>query len=442
MRFFIKSNQGSSLLMILAVLVIVIIFSVTALTIGSASTRQVYNQEMKLQAYYLARSGAHAVASYIVDNPDGLSDSARAAFVSKLVLDSPSEPFKLNPDDEGDIRVTVTRPSSTLLVVSSTANRGGITQTVSVDIHVEEIEGIELTKAAYASGNITMTGSASIDGDIFSDSDITLLGNNKVDGEVYITPGSVVTAPDWKKDAYRGAPNIQAEFPFFSTIVFPDLPDISNTSSSLNVPTAAVISKDTLYTGGISINNGTLTINLGDEDINIVTKWLRLEHGFITVNRPEGKKGRLNVFVLDEFKINSGSKIKFTGKQEGNGRAINIYYKGTQMVTLANDIDFYGLLHVERADITIGGGARFTGSMITGGSKVTIQGNADVSLDMIYAPESVVDFQDRIVKGCIIAKSLNMTGNAKLQYKPLSTDFEEWTGGSSDKTSYTLGNWY
>ena len=60
-----KSNQGSSMPLVLLIMVILVIFSVTALSLGSASVKNADNQEKKLQAYYLARSGTIAVASYV-----------------------------------------------------------------------------------------------------------------------------------------------------------------------------------------------------------------------------------------------------------------------------------------------------------------------------------------------------------------------------------------
>lgn len=489
MRLFMKNVKGSTLLMVLVVLVIVIIFSVTALTIGSASTKQAYNQEMKLQAYYLARSGTHAVASYIVDNPDNLSDSARAAFVSNLVGKT-SEPFKLKPDDEGEISTTVTKPSDTLLVVSSTATVGGMTQTVSVDIHVEKAVGMVLTKAAYASGNIKMTNGI-ITGDIFTSANISFSGGAMVNGDIYTMPDSTVSPTNFS--AYSsGVKKIETEYPSFPTVNFPNYPDKPNISKkigSLNVgDTSAIISSDTHYIDGIFVNNGTLTIQkptsrviytnrivvggngkisdngsgslffyvendfsvtanneiiftLGDEDINIVVNKLELG-GKVTVRRPNGKKGRLNLYVKDEFKFNYGY-IKFEGQKEGDAKPFNLYYGGTSKLTLASDISMPGLVQVKQAEVELGGGSGITGSIITGGSKVTIKGDTNITVDMIYAPNAAVTLTESgKVKGSIISNSLLMEGGARLDYKPLSTDFDEWTGGSSDKTTYKLGNWH
>lgn len=489
MRLLIKSNKGSSLLMVLIVMVVVIIFSITMLTIGSASIRQAQNQELKLQAYYLARSGAHAVASYIVENPDGLSDSARSAFVSNLVLSSPSEPFKLSPDDDGDIRVSVTRPSNELIVVSATGEKEGVTQTVSVDIHVEEAAGVELTKAAYSLGNITMS-NGTITGDVFINSNISFDGGARIEGELYIMPDSDISAPHWKTDAYYGTPKIQAEYPSFPIINFPDYPakpNIQNKKDNLIVTTSAEINSDTHFTGKISVSqsgkltikkptnrviyansfefsgggtvndegpgslflyiendltvssNRTITLNIGDEDTNIVVGKLSL-NGHIVAKRAEGKKGRLNIYIKDEFSMNG--TISFIGQDEEVGRAINIYYGGTKPLTFYNVATIPGLLHVKQAELVLSSSSRVTGTIITGGPKVTLTGGTNLTLDMIYAPNAVVDFNNGTVRGCIISQSLSISGGARLYYKPLNTEYEEWTGGSSDKTSYTIEKWY
>ena len=128
----IKSNQGSSMPLVLLIMVILVIFSVTALSLGSASVKNADNQEKKLQAYYLARSGTIAVASYIVENPDGLTDSQMNSFVNKLLAAGTSEAFQLDASDRGEIVVTIEQPSDKKLVVQSTASIDAISQTVSL----------------------------------------------------------------------------------------------------------------------------------------------------------------------------------------------------------------------------------------------------------------------------------------------------------------------
>lgn len=490
MQKLLLNNKGSALPMVLTVLIIVIIFSVTALTIGSASIKQAENQELRLQAYYLARSGANAVASYIIKKADQSTEAQMNTFISNLLTTGTSEAFKLDPSDKGEIKVSVTRPSDNLLLISSTAAIGSISKTVAVEIFVEKAAGVVLTKAAYSLGNIHIN-NGTVNGDIFSSSGINFTGG-KVNGEVYVSPGASVTVLHNPTSQYfNGTPKVQAATPAFPNVdfpVFPAKPNISNIKDRLTVTSTGEIRNDTYYTNGIFVENGTMTIfkptkreiyakefkvsgsgavkddggagglflyiengfsvtannkitfTVGDADTNIVMKKFDLG-GQITIKRPEGKKGKFNLYISEEFNFNYGF-IKFEGQEDRDAKAVNLYYGGTKKLTLGSDVAIPGLLHIKQSELELGGGSRSSGSIISGGSKITITGGTNIVTDMIYAPNATVNFVNGTVTGCIISKFLYMDGGATLNYKPLDTEFEEWTGGSAGKTSYKMGNWY
>jgi len=481
------SNEGSALPIVLTIMVIVVIFSVTALTIGSASMKQAENQELRVQAYYMARSGAHAVASLILNKAETLSETDMNTFVSNL-NGKTSEPFNL--DGTGEIRVTVTKPSEDLLVVSSTALLETMKQTVSVDILVEKsATKLILTKAAYSSGEIKIN-NGNVYGDIFASEKVTFTGG-KVHGEVYVSDGISVVPNGSNTGYYNGSPKPQPVTPTFSTVSFPDPPTkpvISTHVSSLTVDTSGEIRNDIYFTNGIFVNNGKLTIykssdreiyanrftvggsgvvnddggngalllyiendfsvtannnitfTIGDSDTNIVMKKLNLG-GNIIVKRPAGKKGKLNLYISEEFNFNYG-QIKFEG-EEDETQAINLYYEGTKTLTLASNAAIPGLLYVKQADLKLSGGSRTSGCIISGGKNITITGGANIISDMIYAPDASVTISaGGNVTGCIISDSLTMDGGAVLTFKPLDTGFEEWTGGTPGKISYNLGKWH
>ena len=69
----ISNQKGSVLIYVLVVTVVLSILGVTVLNIATAETKQVVFQENQIKSFYAARSGADAVASYLIENIDELN---------------------------------------------------------------------------------------------------------------------------------------------------------------------------------------------------------------------------------------------------------------------------------------------------------------------------------------------------------------------------------
>ena len=70
----IKSENGFALAMTILVLAVLTILAVILLSLSLSETKLAAHQSDKKQAYYLARSGAEAVATYIIKTPNADSD--------------------------------------------------------------------------------------------------------------------------------------------------------------------------------------------------------------------------------------------------------------------------------------------------------------------------------------------------------------------------------
>lgn len=367
--------------MVLVTIVIFVMFSTAILGMGTVDTKGAVQDSYKAQAYYYAHSGADAVASYIVENPDNLSAREMNDLVDNLIAKGDSDPFSLSPSDGGSIVVNVSR-SGDIISVRSKATYQNSQATVTHNINKSIVAGEPFDKAIYSKNDITMTEGATIKGDIAGLSDINI-ENGTVDGTVYIHPHAgidVVDYPSWIKPTVDNLDDIfeYEEFPFPG---FPGYPTgLSTHSQTLNVSSNAQINDNRYYTNGINVSNGeleiirgstnrvirtkylkvsgsgqitdvrsgngnleifvddyldlsddtTLNFNLGDGDIIIRVKRLLLNQGHIVVQR--NGTGKLYIYVDDVFHIDGSSKINVTSKYGplGDPKHAFVYYAGTK----------------------------------------------------------------------------------------------------------------
>ena len=380
-----NSNRGMALPLVLVTIVIFVMFSTAILGMGTVDTKGAVQDSYKAQAYYYAHSGADAVASYIVENPDNLSAKEMNDLVDSLIANGDSDPFSLSPSDGGSIVVNVSRYGNTISVRSK-ATYHGIQATATLNINESVSSGAPLDKAIFSKRKMEIIGQK-VTGDIACLSEIEL-GYADIDkGKLYIHPNdddSVVYRQRGQEG--KGIPDIENltevfDYPVFPFPEFPGYPTgLSTYSQTLNVNNSAQINDNRYYTNGINVSNGTLEIirgntnrvirtkylkvsgsgqitdvrsgngnleifvddyldlsdstalnfNLGDGDIIIRVKSLLLNQGHIVVQR--NGTGKLYIYVDDVFHIDGSSKINVTSKYGplGDPKHAFVYYAGTR----------------------------------------------------------------------------------------------------------------
>lgn len=496
MRKLLQNTKGSTLTIVLTVLVVVIIFSVTALTIGSASIKQAGNQELRLQAYYLARSGAHAVAAHIIKKADSSTQAQMDTFLSNLITTGTSDAFKLDPADTGEIKVTVTKPSDTVILVSSTATVGSTTQTVAVDILVEKAAGEPFSKAVYSMGQMKLNGN--VEGHVAGLSNIEVGWSTNINGTVYYPSDAVLSTPAYynNNEHLKGSPPISNDVESFSysPVDFPSFPTYQSPANKLDSITVGgsssqTIQNDTWYQNGISVSGsgvltikktgnrvirtsslsvsgggtltdtgtGSLTIiidgefsisapvtfNLGDDDINIITNDLKITSKII-VNRTNGNKGKLNIYIHNGFNKSSPSwfVINESDTPVEASKSVNIYYAGANKLTIANGAQLNATLHIKTADLELNNGNGFVGDLFSGGKNILISGGSNLDSKFIYAPAAAVKVTGgAVIAGCIVSDYFELE-NAKVIFRTVDIEPGDVSSGTSGKTTYKLGKWY
>lgn len=453
MQKLLQSKKGSTLPIVLTVLVVVIIFSVTALTIGSASMKQTQNQELRLQAYYLARSGAHAVASHIIKKADQSTEAQMNTFIDNLVAAGTSDAFKLDDSDEGDIRVTVTEDPSNGLLVSSTAAIGGISKTVSVGIGVtkKESTGMVIDKMVYASGGLILNNHTKIDGNVAVQGTLGIDNNCEITGEI-----TYMTAT-----------------PSYPELVYPSLPlaPTSEVNSKLEIKNRSIdINQSKRYKSGISIENkgifninnnsgstamtlyidndltiangGKMVFNLGDQNINIVANKLSSTGNFV-INRASGKKGVVNLFIKQDGNLDiQGGTINYPDSGKPDSKLLNIYHLGQNTALKGSKLS--AMLYIKRGNLNFDNNFIFDGSILFEGDGVTLGNNSVFTNTLLYAPKANVNgqnnvsFQGTIISGKQISLSHGIYKFTEVSF-PLPND--SGSGSTETETTYTIGQW-
>ncbi|MBP7177189.1 MAG: hypothetical protein KBA53_13365 [Thermoclostridium sp.] len=481
------SNKGSTLPMVLAVLIIVVIFSVTALTFGSASIKQAEIQEKRVQAYYLARSGANAMVSFIEKNPDamttllGIMGTGDEISSNSVSLNSDS----ITLDDDENIEITIEKSSDDSLIISSKGEVDSIFRTVSVNIGVETTEGtgpgMVLNSIIYSANGGAIRPNAVVNGPVTSYGDIQDYNKEvnlpeKPDLSAVVIPSpspspayTTLTQDNlllnisnsthtFSENRYYSDNNgiyAQESHLVFNTSVdrvirvkkldFSGTNTISTTGGAGSV--FLYIDED-LNNNGPTVINGTLTIALGDNDINIITR--QFTCGNINITRGEGKKGVVRIFILNKLAVGQSALINYPFYNEpGISDLINIYYMGNEF-SVGNNVNMSAMLFASQNTNMVfnGNNLVFQGGIFSNGNEVVFNGDSSsLTKTIIYVPDGKVQysFNNHIFTGSIVANTIELNkGDFTFEKMVVNENFISGSGGGGTTepvTTYTIGQW-
>ncbi|QNO16113.1 hypothetical protein HYG86_15725 [Alkalicella caledoniensis] len=295
-------NKGSSLTLVLIVLMIMAVLGSTALFAMSSEGKQAARHDHKVQAYYLARTGAEAVSEYIIQNPNNISD------IDMLISSIPSD--MTNPlGNNGSIAIEAVRDDNKVIITSTGIFKG-----------VEDVVVLELTlpgfslldyaifTLSYQPDKMDLKNNISIVGPIGSNS--TIATKNKTD------------APDITENA-----NIpMSELPQFDASLFPAITSLQNNYNT---------------------SSGDLYVRVHGEKTNRT----------ITV---EGNN-ILHLLVQGELELHGNGEIK----TEGNSKII-IYVMDGSEVTISGGSRINAFVYAPYSVVTWNGGGSATEPMLGG----------------------------------------------------------------------------
>ena len=421
-----NDERGSALLMTIVVALVLAVIGGSYALMGMSETRQARLAVQDVQAFYVARSGADAVAQGLIDNPDKISEVI--GLTSKAIEIAELGSFTVRVEDEEDLG---------MIRLISTGTVGSRSRTVHLTILKDNLMP-DFDCAIFATGTgssnepvIRMEGSARIIGtagtNSTGDSSIQFLWSTGVEGgDLLIGPGAdpnqVISTPrpDINGHVNMGSSGDKQykiasleEFRDYPAPVFPDFPSNLNRKPDFvdqNIPIDDNGYYDLIRTSGnrslyIDVNYGTRIIRVRELDLGGPIKLLNV-----------GDKGQLLLYVDEKIKRNGGDVlINYPPNDQGpfNPKSLTLFYAGNDPF-LDTQFKISGNVVVEKAPIELGHSARLRGNIFTGGDKVSITGGAEAAQGVIYAPKAEVTLAGSGSSGAIIANQLKATGNSRI----------------------------
>ena len=422
----IKAQKGMALGTVLIVVSILTLLGITIWHYGSRDVMGTERAVKRMQAYYLAKSGAKAVAQYIIKNPDNID---MPSYVESLVEAPESIPEKLDEDIPGNFKVKVSKEGENIIITSS-GTVDNIEETVQ--LRLKQQKNIpDIDSALFTNANINMgeKGSAKIIGDVITNAEqpgsIYFPWSAYINGNLTIGPNGdidkVITgARSDPKENVQGEILKQKSKRIYKLPYFPEfpsnLPEKGSFEAGWNPSPPHHINENGRYTD--MIIRSELIVHIGQKDRIIVTDNLTVEgDGKITLKKTG--KGTLLLYVKNNFSILDGGRVN----NGGQPKDIILYYKGNETINLGGDTKFVGCAHLENADLIISNSGGIIGHIITGGNYVEISGAASVHVKVIYAPNAHVRMiESGSLTGALICNPFEAGGNSTLTFDNSNMD--------------------
>src|SRR5690625_667739 len=217
------------------------------------------------------------------------------------------------------------------------------------------------------------------------------------ESKIYVpsdAPESVIKKTDYRNDLPNPNP-IDESWIIPELPDFPDIPQLQ-ASTEENIILSGNDTKEIILDKSLSFNNislsadTSLTINTGSTDKEIVVDNLNIPQGHIKL---EGT-GDLTIYVTNELTVSGSSTIN----EYGDINQLNIYLQGStnnnqqKSFTAAGDVEIYGSLYAEDANITLNGSGNIQGNIFTGGQELNVGGYSTNNTQLLFVPYGEDDF--------------------------------------------------
>ncbi|GAB1477379.1 hypothetical protein MASR2M70_22170 [Bacillota bacterium] len=272
--------------------------------------------------------------------------------------------------------------------------------------------------AAVLNGNFSGSGSAYIDGDLYTANGNVQIGWTMLStGDFYHKTGTAYTYPLYggtyngynTKNKELASTSYNESFPALAQ--FPDIPNYVAVAS--NQTQSLVISEDTHF-GTLKVSSNTpgrdVIFDVHDDDLFVVADTLD-----ISVWKTISVVGTHTLFLyIGNYKDINAKPFLLTNP---SGNPSQIYVVSKDYIPLHADTPLVGnLLYSGIANIITGGFVAVTGSVITDAATVWVSG-ADPFQGLFYAPNAAVTMSGSAkITGRLVADSLIMLGSSKIIY--------------------------
>ncbi|MTI81181.1 MAG: hypothetical protein FH758_09880 [Firmicutes bacterium] len=448
---YIKNEKGIALVSVLVILTVTSLLGATVWQASAQETLSSETDENQTQAYYFARSGVEMAVGLIKDGYfDDLSINEKKQFYGKL------DDIGQEETDDYNIKFGVLLDESDNFIIESLGivRKGEATGATAAESDLKfaiargDINnggtggsgggtgGTGSSIALFSDEGLTFKGSAGINGDVLTNS----VERNSVDfaSSTFIKNGNLYIGPDadwnevvkFKKSPATNIPDGEilnlSSTRSYPLPAFPQFPKNLEYRGDLDTKWISgeyyeisdnESTDDGYYQfgsyGSITVRgNRTLVIKLDGEDRVLRVKNLDIKQGKIVLQG----EGKLKIYVENDFSIGGGSKVN----NGGNNNSLDIYYKGDkkgkQKLKFAGNTAFVGSIFAQSANVSLSGSNNIDGNIITGGSKVSVSGNADGYPLLMYAPNADLKVTGSgIIRGTAVVKEGTLTGNSRIK---------------------------
>ena len=440
----IKNERGYALVLVLVVMLALFMLGTALIGVSTSQVKEAVKQQERVQAYYLAYSGALAVKEWVISGEE--------------VPEGESDPVDL---DVGSFEVEVNEVGNQL-TITSRGTVDGFTETVSVTLNRQpggSNGGLPFpTDMAVFSNTIINMPNGTIYGPIGTNetetNSIQLSGGASVHGNVWVGPdasedilylahnsinvGDIYELSDQRNYQMPEFPDYPTDYPVYSDTTIAE--DQWNShqlvengflngshwllQDSYNLNTLS-IDGDYTFTEILMNNDYELFFDLGGEDRNIIVDHLNLVNGHISLIGG----GSLTIYVKDQISFGSSSLLNAknnSGSQSDIDR-LKIYYKGDNPIALTGGQKVHGSLFSssQSANLSFGNGSGFYGTVVTNASNVYLDGGTQAVVRVLYAPNSHVNLGGGAnLTGSIIANSYEMSGGGIVTYDEAINDID------------------
>jgi hypothetical protein len=309
-----KSNNenGSALAMVLIIMVVLMILGTALLSISLAENKFSIKNEDKLQAYYIARSGAQSVAEYLVKGEN-----------AALVLNKSSEEETLITG--GKYQVTVSYPiagNTKVVDVTSIGTFKDVSQTSIIRLEETNVGLGMFEHTIFAYDGVGMSSGNSVN-------NVAIVGSISSNGPITVnsSSGGYTVNGSYPNQSYPFVPiNKPATTPI--SAITTDVTLVAGSNVHIETPYINMNNSDTITVNGTGAANLYITGASGSTNINSSIK------GSITI----AANAQLNIFLLNNTTIDLSGSPNITGK-------IFIYAPyGTIELGSATNLDLRGII--------------------------------------------------------------------------------------------------
>jgi len=315
-----SNDRGSALVITIIIFAVLSVLGVAVLNMSLAETRQVVHQQNKIQSHYVARSGADALASFLIENPDELENmlSKTATYPGVGLVNN----------KEFNVKVTGTIHQ---FLIESVALKDGVED---AKIYLEMKEYNLLDYAIFANEILDIGNNQVINGNIGTNGNSIGFGHETVDGNVTLGPGSTesdILEAEGKSTGLVSSLSKELIYPPIETSQFTGEWPGGNTYE---------VSDGTIEKMTIS------NLNIGSNEFYI--------------------SGNGEVHLLVEESANPIRVVGNGGFRTSSDAKLFIYYNGSQNIRFDGKAGSNVFLYAPNADLTFNGGGsgEFTGSLI------------------------------------------------------------------------------